>query len=191
MLTKANTNLKNIDYYSALTNLGYNIPRNSSKVRVKALYRGGQHNNSLSIDFDKNVFYDFGAEDEKTKKGTLADLIVLSGGKIEGLETVDNSSNPNSNFHLANLKSYILDTKVYSEKCLTKLMPYDDFYLKKGISEKTLKDFEAGYSTRETFAGRILFPVRDFSNKIVGFNGRLVEWNDKSPYRKWLLTRSS
>jgi len=190
MLKKSEQNLQNIDYRSALIDLGYNIPA-GDKVRVKAIYRGGQHNNSLSIDFTTGRFFDFGAEQEENKKGTLARLIELSGGKIAGLKTSTENPNTSNNFYSKNLKSYILDTKVYSEGCLKKLMPFYDFYLKKGISEKTLRDFEAGYSTRETFAGRILFPVRDFGNKIVGFNGRLVEWNEKSPYPKWLLTKSS
>jgi len=197
MLIKSQNNIPNsinkekvvTNFRDILTEIGFSIPQ-GQKIRCKAYHRkDSKHANSLSIDFDSNSFYDFGASDDNIKSGSLQKLVALATGKgLDQFKLEYGERQYNNNEEVA---ERIELPKTYSNDCLKRLLPQYDFFIKRGISKKTLKIFEAGYATKETFAGRVVFPVRDSSDKIIGFNGRLVNWTKESPYPKWLLTKGA
>ncbi|NOQ50127.1 MAG: DNA primase [Mycoplasmataceae bacterium] len=61
------------------------------------------------------------------------------------------------------------------------------FLLKKGYSEEDIlqagvcKNYDG--DIKDYFINRLIFPIRDFNNKLVGFSGRIIE---KSKYTKYL-----
>ncbi len=53
----------------------------------------------------------------------------------------------------------------------------------RGISERTITDFELGYGgATGFFHDRIIFPIRDKSNRCVGFGGRVFNKEDQRKY---------
>lgn len=62
-----------------------------------------------------------------------------------------------------------------------------DFLLSKGVTEKDMlsvgliKQKEGTSSYYDTFRGRIMFPINDSSGRVVGFSGRILVADDKSP----------
>lgn len=58
----------------------------------------------------------------------------------------------------------------------------------RGISAETYRKFDAFEHTDPDFAGRIVFPIRSMSDKVLGFNGRALT-PEKNP--KYLITPAS
>lgn len=62
-----------------------------------------------------------------------------------------------------------------------------DFLLSKNVTEKDMlavgliKKAEASEKYYDTFRGRIMFPISDSSGRVVGFSGRILVTDDKSP----------
>jgi len=54
----------------------------------------------------------------------------------------------------------------------------------RNISQDTYDKFEAYVSAEPEYAGRIIFPIRDFSNRLVAFIGRTTN-SDVPKYRIW------
>jgi DNA primase len=65
-------------------------------------------------------------------------------------------------------------------------VPFDKSW--RGISAQTYKDFEAFEHNDNDYIGRVVFPIRGFSGKILGFNGRALT-PEKSP--KYLIKPNS
>ena len=126
-----------------------------------------------------NSFYDFPVK----KWGSIAELIALS-KNLDVSELSDIAYVQNTQ-HVSFTQAIDIP-KVYSENSLARLTTDYSFFEKRRISRKTQQIFEARYCSKERFAGRILFPIRSFQNKIIGFSGRLVNWNDNIKFPKWL-----
>jgi DNA primase len=62
-----------------------------------------------------------------------------------------------------------------------------EFLLSKGVTEKDMlsvgliKQKEGTSSFYDTFRGRVIFPINDSSGRVVGFSGRILVADDKSP----------
>jgi DNA primase len=73
----------------------------------------------------------------------------------------------------------------------------EDYVHARGLDEEIVEEFEVGYSIegidekwnvgKEDFAGRLVFPIRDRDNNLVGWSGRLATDDKKSVlrYKKW------
>lgn len=84
--------------------------------------------------------------------------------------------------------------KIWDNKLLDKLLKYDDYWHKRGISSETLRLFKAGYSPKGNFemSSRYVFPIFNNKNAICGWAGRATwkmteqEMKDKN-IPKWKL----
>src|SRR5262249_34339817 len=55
-------------------------------------------------------------------------------------------------------------------------LDYDHPYLKgRGLYPETIKEFGLGYCNRASMKGRIVIPLHDTSNNLVGYAGRIVD----------------
>ena len=90
--------------------------------------------------------------------------------------------------------------KIYDESVIDKLIPHD-YLLKRGFTQEAIDFFQCGYCENKysLLYDRIVFPVYNEKNKILGFTGRVVsercevckKWHlgngdcDKATNRKW------
>lgn len=173
-------NIKISNWQQILEELGYNLTRVGDQIRTNAKYRNGDSSNSIAIYPDSETFYDFPAK----KKGSIAELIALSKNLDVGElgDIIQTQIEKNVSFVQA-----IDIPRTYSESSLSRLMNDYSFFEKRGISKNTQQIFEAKYCMKESFAGRVIFPIRNFNNKIIGFSGRLTNWKESLPFPKWLI----
>ncbi len=170
------------DYRKILEDLGYRLKDHGSYWRTNALYRSGDNASALQIYKDTGVWKDF-VED--------SDFLPFQALLEKTLNTKDSSIiKPYLNNSTLNTlsrpyqKKLLKEEKTYSDSALTKLLPHYDFYLKKGISESTLKDFKCGLAMSNKMYQRIVFPIFRSDGKMHGFSGRKTTTNDNKP--KWL-----
>lgn len=181
MLKKQLPNNIHIDNWKPiLEEIGYKLTPVAEGFRANAYYRGGDSSNSIAIYPDTCTFYDFPAK----KKGTIAELIALS--KNLDISELGDIIDVQQQNHVSFVQAIDIP-KVYSENSLSRLTSDYSFFEKRGISKRTQKIFEAKYCGRESFAGRVIFPIRNFNNKIIGFSGRSINWKDSTPFPKWLI----
>ena len=74
---------------------------------------------------------------------------------------------------------------------LDKLFPNYSFYKKKGISEETQKKFQVGLAGVGKMYRRMVFPIYNEHQQIIGFSGRKVDDNNNYPKWKHLGKRNS
>ena len=170
------------DYKKILEELGYRLKDHGSYWRTNALYRSGDNASALQIYKDTGVWKDF-VED--------SDFLPFQCLLEKTLNTKDSSViKPYLNNNTLNTlsrpyqKKLLKEEKTYSPSALAKLLPHYDFYIKKGISESTLKKFKCGLAMSNKMYQRIVFPVFRSDGKIHGFSGRKTTDNDNKP--KWL-----
>ncbi len=157
-----------------LIQAGYKLLDNGDYWRCTALYRNGKGRTSLSINKKTGYFKDFGGQG---LSGPPKDLIKL----ITGQEIDFQHRTPEP--EAEKLKA----TKTYPKEMLKCRVPYFDFYLKRGISKKTLETFECGLDHSGKLNKRLSFPIYDKYNRIIGFAGR---WHQEAPpgqAPKWKL----
>ena len=177
-----------MDYKEILENLGYRLKDHGSYWRTSALYRSGDNSTALQIYKDTGVWKDY-----------VEDSVFLPFEAL--IQKTLNVRDPNV------IKSYLKDKgvavgkrvaqrnllkeeKTYPLSSLKKLLPHYDFYLKKGISEETLKKFQCGLAMSGKMYQRIIFPIFRKDGRIHGFSGRKVTDENNRP--KWLhVGRSS
>ena len=73
--------------------------------------------------------------------------------------------------------------KIYPPDALDKLFPNYSFYKKRLISEETQKKFQVGLAGVGKMYRRMVFPIYNEHNQIIGFSGRKVD--DNNNYPKW------
>ncbi len=160
---------------------GYKLVDSGQFWKTTALYRGGRNPTSLSIDKQTGYFWDFSAG----AKGKPEELIKLIGGGAVDFsgyvaeETVKKLSVP----------------KFYSPEILKTFLPDYGFFPSRGISEATLKTFQAGMCHSGKLRKRICFPVYNRDSKIIGFSGRWFQETVPTGYEfnipKWKHLSSS
>ena len=154
--------------------------KRQSYWRTNALYRSGNNVSALQIYKDTGVWKDFVEDTEFLPFQALLE---------KTLNTKDSSiikpylKNSSISIGRPTEKKLLKDEKTYKESSLSKLLPHYDFYLEKGISESTLKDFRCGLAMSNMMYQRLVFPIFRSDGKIHGFSGRKVIDNDKP---KWL-----
>jgi len=165
----------------SLNELGYSIVSSQGDFfRTKALYRGGKTLTSLSVNKKTGKFYDFG----NRTSGSWEDFLKLVLG--DSPITIQNFLlNDETIIEKPLEKIKYMDFKTYPIEMLEKLIPFYTFYEKKGIDAKIQKLFSCGLATNGLLKNRIVFPIKNLNNQIIGFAGRII--NDNPKYPKWLL----
>tara|TARA_Y100001937_G_scaffold122441_1_gene183198 strand:- start:1825 stop:2715 length:891 start_codon:yes stop_codon:yes gene_type:complete len=73
--------------------------------------------------------------------------------------------------------------KIYPDSTLDRLFPNYNFYKKRNISDDTQELFQAGLAGVGKMYRRMVFPVYNEHQQIIGFSGRKVD--DDNDYPKW------
>lgn len=161
-----------------LRDLGFNnVADTGTYFRAKAIYRKGDAL-SFSINKTTGIWSDY-----KTKQwGNLKELPGLFGprGSEVGIKSGDITPRK------PNIPTPV---KFWEPSVIKNLLPIYDFYMKKGISEKTLRLFKAGYTNKTDLKNRIIFSVFASNGKICGFAGRDV--TGKSQIKWKILSKKS
>lgn len=76
-----------------------------------------------------------------------------------------------------------LNQKTYDESILNKLSPAPQYAIKRGLSQQIFQELSIGYAKNGSLKYRIVLPVRNWNNKIVGFTGRKLYDEQMRP--KW------
>jgi hypothetical protein len=135
---------------------------------MKPLHRVAK-TDCLSVSVRSGRFHDFATGDS----GPLEKLIrMTNGGSIEFAPEKD---------VVAELK----DEVVPEVRDIGPLFPSYSFYNKRGISNKTLETFQAGFCQGDKMYNRFVFPIYNPDNSLVGYAGRRVDGNDKA--MKWKI----
>lgn len=153
---------------------GYSLSDSGDYWRTSAKFRGGSAPTSIAIDKRTGNFKDFGAGTGWRSPEILAELI--SGQRVDF-----------SNYEIEPEVEKLKTVKVYPKEILKRLLPHFDLFKKRGISEATLREFEGGMAHSGKMNKRVIFPIYDRHNRIVGFAGR---WFMETPFGltpKWKL----
>jgi len=70
-------------------------------------------------------------------------------------------------------KKKVVPKRTYDKDCLKRLVAHD-YFVDRGYKEKTLEQFQCGFAVKGSMAKRIVFPIIDLNDDIVGFAGRIV-----------------
>lgn len=167
--------------YDALLNLGYPVKRSGNYFLTKALFRNGDNPNALSIHQETGRFCDFVSGQRGSWNEFLS--LALDGNK----ESIAKYAQGNFSIREVPKTNYLnlMQVKKYDKSLLKKLIPYYDFYTNRGISKTTLQQFEIGLATSSTMKNRLVFPIYDLNDNIIGFAGRLIHDHEFLP--KWLI----
>lgn len=152
-----------------LTELGYKLIRTKpNEYRSRAVYRNGKTENSLAINGDG--YYDFGVG----KGGSIEQLIALTKGiPVKDAQNFLTYQEDMVDGVIGASEHKIKKVKYYQESDLSRLVKDYSYFEKRGISAETQKAFEVGVATTEgKLKNRVVFPIRDMNNKIIGFAGR-------------------
>jgi len=165
------------DLKVALESLGYRLSDNGDSWRTSAVYRGGRNGTSLLIYKNTGVWYDYGQGIGPLPYRKLVELTA-------GTQDIDKFLVELAEFSAPPQNEFIEMSKRYPESILDNLLPSYKFYLDKKIGEVTLKNvYRAGFASGGKLYRRIVFPIFDEENSIIGFSGRKVDNDNDAP--KW------
>jgi hypothetical protein len=157
-----------MDVRSILEELGYNLSFDGEFFRTSALYRNGDNRTAIRINRNTGRFVDFVGN----IKGGLETLVKLTLNLSNVYEAEEWLQGKKFTIEREFTKPRIDMPEYYPEAILKRLMPAYDFYLKKGISEATIRKFKGGIAMSGKMNNRFVFPLYDEVNRIVGFAGR-------------------
>ena len=172
-----------MDVKQTLLELGYsNIKDSGEFYRTKPIYRDSDNETSLSVNKITGRFVDFG----RNARGSFEELVRLSlrVDKIEDAKAwlSDKTSNYTA---MPKYVAKISEQKIFDEDLLEKIENDQEYWISRGVSEETLKEFKGGIVSSGKMKDRYVFPIFNSKNKIVGFSGRDL-MNYENSYRpKW------
>jgi 5S rRNA maturation endonuclease (ribonuclease M5) len=180
MLGKDISNKVPTNWIDTLSSLGYSLTKiGDNTFHTKAVYRSGDSPRSIAIYGNTGTFYDF----PKQRKGTIAELIALT--KNVSVEEVNEILEYQERSKISFEQAFNFP-KTYNEPKFLKLPRNYIYFENRGISRTIQEKFECRFVNREKFAGRVIFPIRDFNNQIIGITGRSLTWKDNDRFPKWL-----
>jgi len=165
------------DLKTALETLGYRLSDNGDSWRTSAVYRSGQNSTSILIYKNTGVWYDYGQGIGPLPYRKLVELTA-------GTRDIDQFLVELGEFSSAPQNEFIEMSKRYPKSILDDLLPSYKFYLDKKIREDTLKNvYHAGFASGGKLYRRIVFPIFDEGDSIIGFSGRKIDNDNDAP--KW------
>ena len=176
---QSQTSINSEDFQGILESIGYKLIDCGDHWRTQALYRDGDNNTAVKIYKNTGVWMDF-VENKGCKPfEALIRLTVKDKKQIDEI-LVNSSINDVVTYYP---KEKIEMEKVYPNSSLERLFPNYNFYKDRKISEKTQKAFQVGLAGVGKMYRRMVFPVYNEHNQIIGFSGRKVDNNND--YAKW------
>lgn len=180
MTTKSQTSVDPEKLRGWLEETGHKLTDCGTFWRTQALHRGGTNRLSIQIYKNTGVWRDFGGDG---KPKPLAALIKVHNNGNEGkTASLIKDFSSNSPFEYI-AKDTIKMDKIYPETDLNGLFPNRSFYLKRGISEETQAFFKSGLAGVGKMYRRIVFPIYNEHQQIVGYSGRKID--EDNPRPKW------
>lgn len=158
-----------------LSTLGYKLREDGKFWRMRALYRNGSNDNSISMYKDSGVWTDFGAG---LSNQPLSKLLDLHGIKDINIKTYE----PKEGETIEEIEDAQIE-KVYPESSLERLLKHYKFYIERGISADVLARLKSGMASQGKMYQRYVFPIFNIGGKIIGFSGRYMGSNPDRP--KW------
>jgi hypothetical protein len=150
---------------------GYQLRDCGEYWTTRAIFRGGVRPASLTV---------------WKRDGRFKDWVVGTSGSPEYLAKIISGAAPNFITEQDYIPQKIVVPKIYSEKCLERLLPSYQMFSKRGISDETMRFFKAGLAQKGQLLRRVCFPCRDEQSKIIGFAGRWYsEQLPKEDFAKW------
>lgn len=159
---------------ATLRELGYSLIDAGDYWRMAAVFRGGRNPTSVAIEKRTGRFRDFAMD---TPWRDAEHLVALLSGRTVDFGDFQPPADPE--------ETKLSSVRVYPPEILKRLLPKYGFFLKRGISQKTLRLFEAGYAMGNKLNKRICFPIYDEHGRIVGFSGRWFHENVPDGLPKW------
>ncbi|MEK6883511.1 MAG: toprim domain-containing protein [Nanoarchaeota archaeon] len=162
-----------------LNELGYNLKDYGKRYRTKPIYRDSNNATSLSIDKNTGSWYDFSEE----TGGSFEDLIC----KTLNLKTRFSARSWLKNKDFCQIKKetkpLIKKQKIFPEEFLKELFPIHNYWIKRGIEEKTINLFKGGICYEGQLNNRYVFPIFNYKKQIVGFSGRDIINSDRPKWK--------
>jgi len=182
--TLANMNIDQEKIEIILSQLGYSLTDKGSYWQTNAIYRDGDNRTALQIWKDTGIWKDFVAN---TGYMPFKKLLALSAKDNDAevdqlIKDLDN--NEISDFERKPIQKMQIE-QFFDHDEVETLLPHYKFYNNKGISDCTLKLYNAGFSMSGKMNGRFVFPVYDENTKVIGITGRHLLWKSTSSISKW------
>jgi len=165
-----NSNLDSDSIREILTEIGYSLSDQGKYFRTKPIYRDSSSNTVLSIRKSDGKWKDF----REDIGGSFEDLIRLSLSLKSKVDTTKWLMNKGLGLatETKKIEPKITQPKIFENKQLSKLMPDQAYWNKRGISNNTLSSFKGGVADEGKMANRYVFPIFNKKEQIVGFSGR-------------------
>jgi len=176
---QSQTLINSEDFQGILESLGYQLIDCGDHWRTQALYRDGNNKTAVKIYKNTGVWMDFVENKGSKPFEALVQLTVKDPSQVT--EILGKCSTDNVVTYSPTEK--IQMEKIYPEESLDKLFPNYNFYKKREISEETQQKFQAGLAGVGKMYRRMVFPIYNEHNQLVGFSGRKVD--DNNNYPKW------
>ena len=173
-----------MDFKNILLDIGYsNIKDNGRELRMRPLYRDSNNDTVLSVRKDTGHFIDF----SKNVSGSFEYLVQLS----LGLETIDQAKlQLKEKYSITEIKREhrpkVSGVRTFPKEYLTKLKPWHDYWINRGVSLETLEIFGGGFIESGTMANRYVFPIVDEKQRLIGVTGRYTKDTPNKKIPKWL-----
>ena len=179
IMKESQTSTNSKDFRSILESIGYNLIDCGDHWRTQALYRDGDNTTAVKIYKNTGVWMDFVESRGSKPFEALVRLTIKDDKKASALVK---DSKFDEEFTYVKKETIEME-KIYPDESLEKLFPNYNFYNGRSISEATQKDFKIGLAGVGKMYRRMVFPIYNNNEQIIGFSGRKIdEGND---YPKW------
>jgi len=176
------------DIKNSLEQLGYRLKDFGNHWRTAAIYRGGNNPTAIKVYKNTGVWQDYvdgNGSSQPFKK--LIELTLKTKDPKIIKQYIGFSDAQSETQYVA--KETIEMEKVYPEECLKRLFPNYSFYKKKSISEETQQKYKCGLASVGQMYQRMVFPIYNSDQQIVGFSGRKINDNNDAPKWKHIGTK--
>lgn len=167
-----------------LVDLGYNLSDGGKYWRCNAVYRDGDNRTALQIWKNSGIWKDFVVNTKYQPFSRLLQLSCQDDSKLNEMLESLKSGIEDSFIPVIKAPKMEID-QYFSHDEIKTLLPHYIFYNKKGISDKTLKLYNSGFSMSGKMNGRFVFPIFDENSKVVGISGRHLLWEKNNKLPKW------
>lgn len=166
---------------STLQDLGYPIIEQNGYWKTRGLYRDGSDTDSLTIYYRDNLVIDHVTAQKFSIEHLIALTLNLKDDAKAGEWLKDkNISLPSFNTRAA---QQIKVQEIFDDKVIHDLVPNYDYFVNRGISQKTCEVFKGGLCINGLFKDRQCLVIYNSKGQIVGITGRDIKNRKKL---KWM-----